>query len=122
MKRRRRAVYMRRRVEAMLLIPGGLDLVHVRVPVQLVVVVDVALDVAPKDHIPVRPDEKRVWRIRGDELLGVLASLNAAILVERQGPLLDQGVYRGIRVAHIVRQTVPAGVPPHVVPAAIPPP
>src|SRR5437879_6818189 len=122
MKRRRRAAYRRRRVEPCGPYSAkGLSLVHVCVPVQLVVVIDVPLYVAPEHDVPVRSNEERVGSIGDHELLSVLAALDAALLVQRQRPLTDQRVDRWIGIADIVGRAGRADVPAHVVPRVIDP-
>src|SRR5215813_8636071 len=127
MSRTRRAAYSRSRLAAIPDLPTyslyltSLFLVHVGVPIELVVVVDVAFHVLAHDHVPVGAAEERQRRVLHHQLLSLLARSQPGVLVHGEGELVDQGVHLRIRVADVVGRAVGLDDPAHVVPGVVDP-
>src|SRR5215472_12851524 len=126
MSRTRRAAYSRSRLAAIPDLPyslylTSLFLVHVGVPIELVVVIDVALHVLAHDHVPVGAAEERQRCVIHHQLLSLLARSQPGLLVQREGELVDKGVHLRIRVADVVGRAVGLDDPAHVVPGVVDP-
>src|SRR5262249_4816125 len=126
MSRTRRAAYSRSRLAAIpdltySLYLTYLFLVHVGVPIELVVVVDVALHVLAHDHVPVGAAEERQRRVLHHQLLSLLARGQPGLLVHGESELVDQRVHLRIRVADVVGRAVGLDDPAHVVPGVVDP-